>query len=202
MYDFWKKKKNMNNLEELRLDWAAADAGRWFLGVLACSCILRFRFPAYLCVFSRVECSAWTREEACALSWSIKRGRIPLQPSPFALIITVAGPLCCFAHLIRTEQHISATPSYPKGPFTLTLARPPQSSSPMSKTSTEAPPNAGIRTAVSQAIQTASSISQRELSRRRTCECKCDRLTGHDWQVKPLVNCLLLPHADAESAGL
>lgn len=62
----------------------------------------------------------------------------------------------------------------------------------MSKTSTAAPPSARIRTAVSQAIQTASSISQRELSRRRTCECKCDRLTGHDWQVKPLVNCLLL----------
>ena len=31
------------------------------------------------------------------------------------------------------------------------------------------------------------------LSRRRTSECKCDRLTGHDWRVKPLVNCLLLP---------
>lgn len=58
--------------------------------------------------------------------------------------------------------------------------------------STEAPPSARITTGVCQAIQTASSISQRELSRRRTSKYKCDRLTGCDWQVKPLVNCLLL----------
>lgn len=77
-------------------------------------------------------------------------------------------------------------------PIHLTLTRPPQSYTLMSKTSTEAPPRARITTGVCQAIQTASSISQRELSRRRTSERKCDRLTGHDWQVKPLVNCLLL----------
>lgn len=116
-----------------------------------------------------------------------------LSPTPLlALIITVAEPLCCFAHLIRTEQQNFWHSLYPLGPIHFTLTCPPQSPFLMSKTSTEAPPSARIRTAVSQAIQTASSISQRELSRRRTWECKCDSLTGHDWQVKPLVNCLLL----------
>lgn len=50
----------------------------------------------------------------------------------------------------------------------------------------------GATTGVCQAVRTASSISQEELSRRRSSQCECDRLTGHDWQVKPLVNCLFL----------
>lgn len=50
----------------------------------------------------------------------------------------------------------------------------------------------GATTGVCQAVRAASSISQGELSRRRSSQCQCDRLTGHDWQVKPLVNCLLL----------
>uniref|UniRef100_A0A0F8ANN2 Leucine-rich repeat-containing protein n=1 Tax=Larimichthys crocea TaxID=215358 RepID=A0A0F8ANN2_LARCR len=64
----------------------------------------------------------------------------------------------------------------------------------MSKTSTEAPPSARIRTAVSQAIQTASSISQRELSRRRTCECKCDRSLAGLKMFTELEELALLEH--------
>lgn len=139
-----------------------------------------------------MQCLAELIVKVCAPSQSIKSGSICLSPSPpLTLIITVAETLCCFAQLIRKEQQISGTP-LSSLPIQLTLTRPPQSCTLMSKTSTEAPPSARIRTSVSQAIQTASSISQRELSRRRTSECKCDRLTGHDWQVKPLVNCLLL----------
>ncbi|CAB1439811.1 unnamed protein product [Pleuronectes platessa] len=87
---------------------------------------------------------------------------------PLAPIVAVAAPRCYFAHLIRTEQQITRHSLHPLGPIHLTLARPPQSASLLPKTSAEAPPSAGIRTAVSQAIRAASSISQGELSRRWT----------------------------------
>lgn len=117
-----------------------------------------------------------------------------------SVLFLIASPQSChvsgkdFMPICRSNQDTEKKFQllYPLGPFHFTLTCPPQSPSLMSKMSIQVPPSTRIRTAVSQAIQTASSVSQKELSRRRTRECKCDRLTRDDWQVKPLVNCLLL----------
>lgn len=129
-------------------------------------------------------------QSLCTFTLDNRRVKLS-QPSPRSCHYSGwrAPMLVCTSNSDRTANFGHSL--YPLGPST-SPTRPPQSPSFMSETSTEAPPSTRIRTAVSQAIQTASSISQRELSRRRTCECKCVRLTGHDWQVKPLVNCLLL----------
>lgn len=156
----------------------------------------RFSTWSSTCCCGIPVCVCWlTLVQKCTKSLhtvpvNIKKLIVSPFSASLALLVMVAEPLCCFAHPIKTEQQIPFT-SVSFRSVHLTLTCPPRSHSGISKTSSlEAPPGARIRTPISQAIQTASSISQRELSRRRTCECKCDRLTGHDWHVKPVVNCI------------